>query len=257
MISREEIVDQLLLFANENEIRILLAVESGSRLWGMASWNSDYDVRFIYIRSQKHYLSVFNNKNETLEYLEGEFDFVGWDIRKFLRLLSNSNPTALEWLQSDIVYMGSVNQKLISDIIEINAIALYEHYRSLAHSNWSRYIDGKEEVKLKKYLYVMRGVINALYVIRYNQIPEPKIANTINSLDISRDVLDEFNKLLSRKMDIHELGIGSQIKVLNSFIISFFSQRESHHGIIRQYSYSGIERSVLDRIFHKFLENND
>ena len=46
------IVKKLEEIERQDHVRILLAVESGSRAWGFASEDSDYDVRFIYVRPE-------------------------------------------------------------------------------------------------------------------------------------------------------------------------------------------------------------
>ena len=48
--------------AKEN-VKVLHVVESGSRSWGFASPDSDYDVRFIYVRNRDFYLSLRDTKD--------------------------------------------------------------------------------------------------------------------------------------------------------------------------------------------------
>ena len=55
---KELIISKLKEIEKENNVRILLAVESGSRAWGFASPDSDYDVRFIYARPKEDYLRL-------------------------------------------------------------------------------------------------------------------------------------------------------------------------------------------------------
>ena len=84
--------------------RILLAVESGSRAWGFASPDSDYDVRFIYVRPRESYLRL-NRARDVIELpINGVLDINGWDVDKTLKLLHKSNPTVFEWFSSPIVY---------------------------------------------------------------------------------------------------------------------------------------------------------
>ena len=89
--------------------KILFAVESGSRAWGIDSVNSDYDVRFVYHRSKEQYLKLFRPKRDTVEIMEeaGLLDYAGWDIFKYLKLLAKSNPSAIEWLYSPIIYIDN------------------------------------------------------------------------------------------------------------------------------------------------------
>jgi uncharacterized protein len=46
---KEEILKELKRLESQHEIKILLAVESGSRAWGFSSTDSDWDVRYIYV----------------------------------------------------------------------------------------------------------------------------------------------------------------------------------------------------------------
>src|ERR1700750_867100 len=88
----------------EHKITLLFANESGSRAWGFPSPDSDYDVRFIYARPYKYYLSIVDRKYDLHFPITDELDVYGWDIRKVLALIRKSNTTPFEWLQSPIVY---------------------------------------------------------------------------------------------------------------------------------------------------------
>ena len=73
-------------------VRILHCVESGSRAWGFASPDSDYDVRFIYVRPKNEYLRLEKTR-DTIEWqLDDTLDINGWDIQKALRLLHKFQP---------------------------------------------------------------------------------------------------------------------------------------------------------------------
>ena len=87
-----------------NQVKILYAVESGSRAWGFASPDSDYDVRYVFIRPIKDYLRIYPLPDHIDGPLDEVQDYSGWDIRKALGLLGKSNPSLIEWLHSPIVY---------------------------------------------------------------------------------------------------------------------------------------------------------
>ncbi|MFM7592353.1 MAG: DNA polymerase beta superfamily protein, partial [Isosphaeraceae bacterium] len=89
----------------EERVQILYACESGSRAWGFPSIDSDYDVRFIYIRQSLDYLCLDEPRDVIERPIVGDLDINGWDLRKTLKLFYKSNPTLMEWLLSPIVYL--------------------------------------------------------------------------------------------------------------------------------------------------------
>ena len=101
---KDLILKRLKEIETEYGVTVLFASETGSRAWGFPSPDSDYDVRFIYMHPQEWYLSI-DEKRDSIEYLNGELDLVGWDIRKSLQLLRKSNAAMFERLQSPIVYV--------------------------------------------------------------------------------------------------------------------------------------------------------
>lgn len=93
---RSEILARLQRAEREHGIRVLLAVESGSRAWGFESPNSDYDARFIYANQPDWYLSVnLEDERDVIEYpIIDDIDLNGWDVRKALRPL-----LSVRWLE--------------------------------------------------------------------------------------------------------------------------------------------------------------
>lgn len=96
---RKVIIEKLQQIEKQENVRILHAVESGSRAWGFESPDSDFDVRFIYVRPRDYYLKLEQTR-DVLEFpINDLLDVNGWDLQKALRLLHRSNPSVFEWFK--------------------------------------------------------------------------------------------------------------------------------------------------------------
>ena len=76
---RRDIQGRLRAIEEEHDVRVLFAVESGSRAWGFPSPNSDYDVRFIYAHPREWYLSL--DLEERRDVVECEISAAGISAR--------------------------------------------------------------------------------------------------------------------------------------------------------------------------------
>jgi len=148
-----QIEAELARIEEEENISILWACESGSRAWGFESQDSDYDVRFIYLRRTAEYLRASDLRDVIEKPISDDLDISGWDLPKALRLFRKSNPPLLEWLQSPIVYQGNDHfHKAISALLPdyFSPIGCMYHYMSMADRNRRSYLD-KTQIKLKRY----------------------------------------------------------------------------------------------------------
>ncbi|HET6407871.1 MAG TPA: nucleotidyltransferase domain-containing protein [Chthoniobacteraceae bacterium] len=218
----QRVHDALARVESGQNVRVLLAVESGSRAWGFASRDSDYDVRFLYVQQRDWYLSVENHRDVVELPISDDLDVSGWELRKALRLLRKSNPPLLEWLKSPIVYrhdpvfvaeFGAVAAEFYS------ARRCFAHYLHMAHGNWQKYLCGRAEVSLKTYLYVFRPLLAARWIEReLGQVPMlfQQLLDAVLEESEVRAALDE---LVVRKMAGLELAMASPVEVLSDFVV--------------------------------------
>lgn len=222
MLSRENIT--LRKIEAEKNIDILYAVESGSRAWGFASPDSDYDIRFIYVYPSREYLRL-DHPQDTIERMEGDLDLAGWDIFKALRLLRKSNPPLMEWLFSPVVYTELVPH--IEQLREVarrnySSSAVFYHYSRMAFRNYRQYIankiaEGAVEVPLKKYLYVVRPIVALLYLEQHRELPPTNFLETLREVELHSDTRNAILELVDRKIAGQEMGMDKPIPVLNAF----------------------------------------
>src|SRR3989344_3312551 len=201
---KKEIQKLLKDLEKKNKIKILFAVENGSRAWRMESEDSDYDVRFVFKKELKKYISIeqpndvinasFDNSFKPCNPEGALIDISGFDIFKFVKLLLTSNPTVIEWLNSDIIYHGKQNKVLKHFAINnFNPIALYYHYKSLSKNNYLKYIKTGQHVTGKKYLYTFRGLINSKWVEVKNTIPPIRFTEALEKDKIKNNYyLDKY-----------------------------------------------------------------
>lgn len=215
----DKIINKKLREIEQNEhIKIIGAFESGSRAWGFASPDSDYDVRFIYKRIKNDYLKL-EGIRDVIEYpIDNLIDINGWDIQKALRLLYKSNPTIFEWCSSPIVYIESdllsKFKSLLPDFFSCKS-SLF-HYLNMAESNYRMYLK-TSNVRIKKYFYVLRPLLAAEWIINKKSQPPMLFSELVDSeLDISIKPIVE--KLLQLKKEQPEICTAPKLQALNDYI---------------------------------------
>lgn len=255
-----EILQRIKRAEAEHDVKILYAVESGSRAWGFASANSDYDVRFIYVHPKDWYLAVnLEEKKDVIEYpIVDDIDINGWDLRKALRLFSKSNPAFIEWIYSPQVYTDTCNfasqtRSLLPAIYSVEK-GVY-HYRSMAKTNYRGYLTA-DRVPLKKYFYVLRPLLAARWLETYQQ-PAPIAFENLRSLLADNTPLTtQIDYLIERKRNSQEKELIPPLRAINQFIEHELDRLDKNRpSTTRQAEHpqAAAKMDLLNRLFHDLL----
>ncbi|MFB5197131.1 nucleotidyltransferase domain-containing protein [Neobacillus sp. KR4-4] len=251
---KEKILAEIQKIEEQFEVKICLAVESGSRAWGFPSKDSDYDVRFIYVQKKDWYLSI-DQKREVIELpINALLDINGWEIRKALKLFRKSNPPLMEWLHSGIVYYQAFSLvdklKAIQNQVFLPQSALY-HYLNMAKGNFRDYLRG-DHVKIKKYFYVLRPVLACIWIERYNTVPPIEFQTLVEELLEEGQLKQEILMLLERKISGDELNLEPKVNAINDFLEKEINRLEEYAKTLKVSNED--MTPILDNLFRDILD---
>lgn len=220
-----EIDDRLTAVASDHGVRIPWAIESGSRAWGFPSPDSDYDCRFIFVRSRDRYLSLWPERDVIETPLDAVFDVNGWDLAKTVRLITKGNATAIEWLRSPIIYSGEPDFRdrlLALALATAERSSIGRHYRHVALQQRSG------APSLKRFFYVLRpaAALRWLAVHPGEAVPPMDLPTLLAEGDVSAGIRDAARDLIALKAQTRELGSGEPPQILQRFVAEQLDEAE-------------------------------
>ncbi|CAN5284702.1 nucleotidyltransferase domain-containing protein [soil metagenome] len=226
---RAEIEATLVRVEVENSVKVLFACESGSRGWGFASPDSDYDVRFIYVHDVDWYLTVFPDRDVIELPISDVYDVSGWDLRKALGLLRNGNATLVEWLSSPVIYRAdpAFLAAVRSAAIQVDRPErAFHHYLHMAKKNYREHLRG-DLVRLKKYLYVLRPLLACLWIEQERGPVPMRFQDLVDAIVTETTLKNAIADLLVIKRQALESEHGLAMPTINHFL-EFQLERLSH-----------------------------
>lgn len=225
----QDIQERLSAIEAEHGVHILYACESGSRGWGFASPDSDYDVRFLYVHPLAWYLQVTAQRDVIEMPISQDLDINGWELRKSLALLKKGNATLIEWLQSPIVYRADtafLSQIKAAAHATHQADRSFHHYFHMARRNYRDYLRG-DLVRLKKYLYVLRPLLAALWIEQERGVVPMLFQDLVEAIITDAALREDIEHLLSIKRAASEADYGASLPRINDFLDAELSRLEA------------------------------
>ena len=210
-------------------VRVIRAIESGSRAWGFASPDSDYDVRFIYVRPLRDYLLLRPRRKDTIEWVVDEtLDICGWDLSKALQLAHKGNLFFFEWAASQVVYRSLPEWDRVWEVARsyFSPKAALHSYHGIAHNTDREFLQG-ETVRYKKYLYALRPLLACKFIVERETQP-PVDFNRLVEAVAPDDLLPAIDRLLEAKSHMCEKDEGPRIPQIDAFIVDGLTRYAQH-----------------------------
>ena len=248
---RELILEKLAEIERTEDVRILLAVESGSRAWGFPSPDSDYDVRFIYVRKPEYYLKLEKTRDVIELPINDMLDINGWDLNKTLRLLHGSNPTLFEWMSSPIVYRETNSGDRIREVMEdyFSCKSGLYHYLNMAERNYREFLKG-DMVRMKKYFYVPRPVLACKWILSKHTKP-PMLFSELMESELDASVKPVVTHLIDLKMNAPEIREIPKVDEINRYLDESITVINSRIAALP--TEQRLDWEILDRLFLDIL----
>lgn len=244
-----EIQNLLNTIEQEQGVRILLAVESGSRAWGFPSSDSDFDIRLIYCHPVDRYLTAFPKRDVIENVFVGDLDAAGWDLQKCLQLMAKGNAVLHEWLYSPMLYRADAQAldalRLLSQQA-FNPRPAFHHYLSLAKKKLS---DERTAAHSKSFLYALRALLCAQWIADRASVPPVAFQDLQDSYVAEGAVAEALQALMADKSEAIEAQVYPVASLLTDFAHSLYESLQSRQPAIME----PVSTEEYDRVFRELL----
>ena len=157
----------------EYDVRILLAVESGSRAWGFESLNSDWDVRFIYVHKPEWYNRV-EEQQDVIEHFYAPK--VYYEDEEFVKRI------------------------YVAEKDSFNPVKAMYHYNHLYNKTNERFLQ-QEGYPMKRFLYFLRGVLACKWIEANHSMPPVVFKELLDATVDDENVKDKIKKMIRFKRE--------------------------------------------------------
>ena len=247
---KTKIISALRNIEREKEIKIFYAAESGSRAWGFASPDSDYDVRFLYFHRPQWYFSLGKRQDFfNLMSQDAVFDFGGWDLGKTLALLLKGNISLYEWLHSPIKYIeGDVCTEFSElAVAYYNPKSLIYSYLSCSKNNYKEQINA-DMVKIKKYLYIFRTLAACRWIERESTPPPIEMSKLKEMYKPEKGILAFIDELIELKQNGKERNAIARNDGINTWIENTYEYYKEYADSLPE---PALKEAPLEEFFYR------
>ena len=251
----QTITDKLGHIEKTREVKIPHAIESGSRGWGFAAADADYDCRFIYVHRKECYLSVLD-MDEFIDYeLNETYDIKGYDLKRALKYIIKSQAIINEWLSSNVVY--KLNEPIVQRLKILaadffNPIPVCHHYLSLARKMLAEIMSGGD-AKIKKYFYILRPIANLNYIQQYGKMPYMEYNKTLEAASPPAEIFTAIQELKDQKANLLEHDRIAPHRLLIDY---FISEIDRFEGVVKELRHEkNTDYAPVDEAFRAIIED--
>lgn len=247
----------LKIIEREHNVKILLAVESGSRAWGFPSNDSDWDVRMIYVHKPEWYFKV-KEQRDVIEYLyNDDVDLSGWELRKALELLSKGNTTVFEWLHSPKIYY--LDKEFARRISEIEAdyfhpVKSMYHYNRIYNKHNERYLQ-RDDFNVKRFLYYLRGVLACRWIEQKSTLPPVCFEDLVDAMVPEKTIKTKIEEIIVMKkegLEANMISIDNQLVDYAQKLADYYNKTIGHF----RPEQTTASTDALDSILYDIVMNN-
>ena len=226
----ENVIPPILDYCKEKDISLLCCADNGSRSWGFASKNSDWDIKFLYVHNDKNkYISLSEPKQHTSFKYNDKLECVGYDIKKFLNLLQKGNAQTYELFNSKYFYAyfkhsSRILRGFTNDVLTENIDKVMRHYLGLSYSIFKEVKKNNSSNKLKDCFYVIRSLLIVQYMFDENKLPPLDLNDLLNYVSntgrMDKELVNDILKLVELRKQGKEIKLNdfNNINKLNYYI---------------------------------------